>query len=360
MSRARLKIRSRFSEWESSYRAIFAAANDAIFVHDLRTGEILDINAKGCEMYGYTVEEMRQLTVEQLSSGLPPYTQEHAVELVKQAGTGNPILFEWQARNRSGGLFWVEVNLKRVHLCGSDAVLAIVRDITDRKRAEEALAGVSRRLIEAQEQERTRIARDLHDDVAQRLALLAIELQDVQRIAPDGAAGLRTRIKELCDQMVEIAKSVQDMSHELHSSTLTYLGTVAAIGSFCKEFGQRQRMEVHFSSQNMPNALPSEVSLCLFRVVQEALHNAAKHSGVKRVDVQLWGASDGTVHLRVKDAGAGFDLKAAKKRGLGLTSMQERLRLVRGKLLIASQPNCGTTIHACVPLSSGWDSAQAA
>jgi signal transduction histidine kinase len=239
-------------------------------------------------------------------------------------------------------------------------IISVIADITDRKRAEEALSGMSQKLIEAQEQERTRIARDLHDDIAQRLALLAIELEQFRQGLPDSDSELRTGIGIIQKQAAQVSTDVQAMSHELHSSKLEYLGIVAAIKGFCKEFGEQQKVEIDFRSHDLPALLSPQISLCIFRVLQESLHNAAKHSGVAHFEVQLWGTS-GEIHLTVNDLGGGFDIEAAMKgRGLGLTSMQERLRLLDGELSINSQPKRGTTIHARVPLGSGSDSARAA
>ena len=233
-------------------------------------------------------------------------------------------------------------------------------DVSDRKHAEEAILGIGRKLIEAHEQERTRIGRDLHDDIVQRLVLLAIELGGVQQDVPESASELRTRIGTLQNEATQITNDVQLLSHELHSSKLDYLGIVGATKNFCKEFGERQKVEIDFQSHDLPTGLPRELSLSLFRVLQEALRNATKHSGIKRFEVRLWG-STGEIHLKVSDLGAGFDTETAmKSTGLGLTSMQERVRLVGGELSINSQPKGGTTIHARVPFNSISDSARAA
>ena len=233
-------------------------------------------------------------------------------------------------------------------------------DVSDRKHAEEAILGMSRKLIEAHEQERTRIGRDLHDDIVQRLVLLSIELGGVQQDVPESASELRTRIGTLQNEATQITNDVQLLSHELHSSKLEYLGIVGATKNFCKEFSDRQKVEIDFQSHDLPAGLPRELSLSLFRVLQEALRNATKHSGVKRFEVRLWGSA-AEIHLTVSDLGAGFDTEAAmKSTGLGLTSMQERLRLVGGELSINSQPKGGTTIHARVPFNSISDSARAA
>jgi signal transduction histidine kinase len=138
------------------------------------------------------------------------------------------------------------------------------------------------------------------------------------------------------------------------------LGIVGATKNFCKEFSERQKVEIDFQSHNLPASLPTGLSLSLFRVLQEALRNATKHSGVKRFEVRLWGSTE-EIHLTISDLGAGFDTETAMKgTGLGLTSMQERLRLVHGELSLNSQPKRGTTIHAHVPFDSSSDSARAA
>jgi signal transduction histidine kinase len=222
-------------------------------------------------------------------------------------------------------------------------------DITQRRLAEAALASVSGKLIEAQEQEPSRIARELHDDIGQRLALLAIELAQLQQ-KPANSPELSGRIGQLQKRTSEIAADIQSLSHELHSSRLQYLGIAAAMRGFCKEFGEQQKVEVDFEAHDLPAHLAPDISLCIFRVLQEALHNAAKHSGVRRFEVRLRGAQD-EIHLTVRDSGVGFDIREAKTgRGLGLISMEERLKILRGTLSVESQLQHGTTIHASVPL----------
>jgi PAS domain S-box-containing protein len=226
-------------------------------------------------------------------------------------------------------------------------------DITEHKMAEEALSGMRLKLIEAHEQERKRIGRELHDDIVQRLALVAVQLDQVQQDIPDSGSELGSRIGDLRNQVTYIANDVQLLSHELHSSKIEYLGIVEATKNFCREFGERQKVEIDFQSHDMPAALPTDLSLPLFRVLQEALRNAAKHSGIKSFEVNLWGSAE-DIQLTVSDLGVGFDSEATTKgTGLGLTSMQERMKLVGGELSINSQPKRGTTIHASVRLNSG-------
>jgi PAS domain S-box-containing protein len=263
----------------------------------------------------------------------------------------------WRANGTSfPAEYWSHPQRRGQEIVG--AVVAFV-DITERKVAEASLASVSRRLIIAQEQERTRIARELHDDIGQRLALLANGLQQVQQDSPN-LPEVRKRVEKLEKQTFEIAADIQSLSHELHSSKLEYLGIARAMRSFCKEFSNQQKVEIDFENHDLPSTLPPDVSLCFFRVLQEALRNAAKYSGVRHFDVKLW-ATPNEVRLTVSDSGAGFDLKAARDgRGLGLISMEERLKIVGGDLIIESEPKRGTTIRARAPIRPECSSMRAA
>ena len=250
---------------------------------------------------------------------------------------------------KDGATTWVrwEIRPWRTPSGVVGGLLIFAEDITHRKEMAEALSDMSRKLIESQEQERARIGRELHDDITQRLAMLALGLQQLQ----DNPSEIQSRLEELRKQTTELLNDVQALSHELHSSTLEYLGVVGGMKSWCKEFGERQGMELHFNS-DVRSPLPFEIGLSLFRVLQEALHNAVKHSRVKRVEVQLVESHD-EIQLTIRDAGAGFNVEAAKRSGgLGLTSMQERIRLMNGTMTVESKPMQGTTIHARLPFRS--------
>ena len=229
-----------------------------------------------------------------------------------------------------------------------------------RKQTEDALSSVSNRVIEAEEQERRRIASELHEDIGQRLTLLTIETEQLEADAANPIVDVPSRMHSVRKQTLEILADVKLLAHELHSPRLQYLGIATVMSSFCKEFGERKRVEIDFRSDGIPSFVPPDVALCLFRVLQEALRNAGNHSGVWQFDVQLSGTSD-EIHLTVSDRGVGFDLATTKTgRGLGLNRMQERLKLVKGSLSIDSKPKRGTILYARVPLTSSSDSARAA
>ena len=267
---------------------------------------------------------------------------------------------EYRLRRYDGEYRWVvDIGVPRFDQDRSFiGYIGIGIDMTERKRAEEALTNVNRRLLEAQEKERTRIGRDLHDDIGQRLALLAVELEQLHQDPPN-LPRIRYRIGELHKQTSEIATDIQSLSHELHSAKLQYLGIAAAMRGFCREFAQQQKVGVDFKTHDLADHLSPDISLCLFRVLQEALHNSVKHSGARHFEVRLWGTSE-EIRLTVSDPGVGFDREAAKQGpGLGLVSMEERLKLLNGTLAIVTQPEKGTAVHVSVPLSPGSDSIRA-
>ena len=284
----------------------------------------------------YTPESWNRLQVAvetALNTGAP---YELMLEMIRADGTHRWVTARGEAHRDSTG--------RIARLRGT------VQDITERKRADEALSSVNGRLIEAQESERARIARDLHDDIGQRLALLAVALEQVKGLLPDASGGEAAGcLDALQKQTAEIIDDVQALSHELHPPRLLHLGVVAAMRSFCGELSRQKSAQIDFRSENLP-AVPPDVSLCLFRVLQEALHNAVRHSRVRRFDVHLRGTGD-VVDLTVRDEGVGFDVDAANRGlGLGLTSMKERLKLVDGELFVESQSTRGTTVLARAPV----------
>jgi PAS domain S-box-containing protein len=223
-------------------------------------------------------------------------------------------------------------------------------DISDNKAAELAIRKLTGRLIDAQEEERRRIARELHDDINQSLALLAIDIEQVANTPPSISEPAES-LHQLSKRAGDISKHVQAISHQLHSSQLELLGLSWAAKNCCEEYTLKQQVKVDYQQNGLPADIPADISLCLFRVLQEALRNAVKHSGADHVQVKLGGNSN-EVRLSVRDGGMGFDPESSIfKGGLGLISMQERLNLVGGHISIQSRPKHGTEIDVRIPIS---------
>jgi len=262
-----------------------------------------------------------------------------------------PFEMEYRVRRNDGEYRWIlDIGVPRFNRDGNFAgYIGSCLDITERKLADDALASIGQRLIEAHEEERRRIARELHDDIVQRIALLAIELEACDQQAPDMMTGVHNRIRQVREHLSEVGTDIQALSHHLHSSKLEYLGLVAAAKAFCRELSEQHNVRIEFKHSDMPAAVPKEISLCMFRVLQEALQNAVRHSGGQEFAVEVHGTQD-EILLVVSDSGIGFDSRGAiNGRGLGLISMRERLRLVNGELSIQSKPGRGTTVLARVP-----------
>jgi signal transduction histidine kinase len=224
-------------------------------------------------------------------------------------------------------------------------------DISQSARSLESIQEMSGRLIHAQEEERCRIARELHDDINQQLALLGIEIQRVEEALPEVAAPMRARLKGIWEKTHEISQDVQRISHQLHSSKLEHLGLTAALKSLLQEFTRKYRIGGQIRFRDIQAPPDKEVSLTLFRVAQEALRNVGKHSEATNIRVELVGESVGWL-MRISDDGVGFDASAKIFGGLGMISMKERLRFVDGELSVWSRPGLGTQIEARVPYDS--------
>jgi len=263
-----------------------------------------------------------------------------------------PYTIEYRLRRHDGEYRWIlDSAVPRFNEDGSfTGYICSTVDVTDHKRAEEALSSLSGRLIEAQEQERRYIARELHDDISQTLTILALELQQFAGFLPDSQVALRDRLDSLMKHVSNLTTDVRGLSHRLHSSRLETVGLVAAMRGFCLELAEQRDVRIDFRHNGVPDALPQPVSLCLFRVLQEALTNAVKHSGVRQFEARLVRVSD-ELQLTVRDSGVGFDPAAMYNEGIGLISMRERVSLAKGTMSLTSKPQNGTEITVRVPVS---------
>jgi len=345
---------------EQEFSLVFEAAHIGWWVWDEETGHIISSEGTKAVLGLPSDHEISLRTF--LNSAHPHDRNEVYRTWKKSVAAGSLYFIEHRVVLPDGTIRWVEA---RGHSYskpreGARQLIGVCMDITERKRSEEELRSFGGRLIEAQEQERMRIARELHDDICQRLALLEIELDKIKYDPELQSPALQYGMDHLTQLTREIGSDVQSISHELHSSKLEILGTAAAMKSFCAEFSRQHNLEVEFSSSNVPLPLSREVSIGLYRVLQEALHNAIKHSRARHFAAQLRG-ENGSVELMVSDFGIGFDPgTAARGRGLGLISMRERINLLNGTLSIESRPMQGTVIRAIVPAADNKLASQCA
>lgn len=265
---------------------------------------------------------------------------------------------QYRVRRHDGEYRWVhDLGVPRFDADGSFAgYIGSCMDITEHKLAGEALSSIGRRLIEAHEEERTWIGRELHDDIVQRLALVAIELDRCRRLTAVSVDELKDHARHTQASVEEIATDIQRISRHLHPSKLEYLGLAAAAKSLCKELSEQHKVEIDFRHSGLPATISREISLCLFRILQEALQNAVKHSGGRHFKAELLGTPQ-QIQLTVSDTGVGFDFQEAVTHGgIGLTSMQQRIQWLKGEFSITSAPGHGTTILARVPSKNGTQS----
>jgi len=326
------------------YAAIVESSEDAILSATL-DGIIETWNPGAQRMLGYTENEVVGKPVTIL---VPPELPDEINNLLATLSAGGCIeQFETVRVSKAGKRIDVSLSIFPIKDSAGKTVgyAGIERDITKRKRVEEALSEMSRKFTAAQEQERSRIGRELHDDISQRFALLSVQLDQLQQSPTE----FQSRMQELRNELHQISNDMDAIAHDLHSSRMEYLGAIAGMKSWCKEVADRRKIEIAFRSDYSGN-LPLDVGLPLFRVLQEAVNNAIKHSGEKRIEVQLREHS-GEIDLIVGDSGKGFDVETALRgKGLGLTSMRERVRLVNGTIAIESRPTGGTNIHVRVQL----------
>jgi PAS domain S-box-containing protein len=330
-----------------NFATIFHASPAILSIIRIKDLEYLEINKAYEQRTGYSRSEV--LGKGSLSLGLWKKAEDRermfCKVFAKGGFRGRQVIFQTKA----GEPLITFLSAEIMEFGGEACVLVIGEDITMRRQAEEARMDLAQRLINAQEAERTRVARELHDNIGHSLALFTIELDRTRLAMTDLSADNEARFGGLCLKLKTLGRDVSNISHQLHSSEL--LGLAVAIRAICREFSEQHRIQAHCKCTGAFDNLSSEVSLCLFRVVQEALHNVAKHSRATKVDIEMHGTPK-CVHLCVSDDGVGFAPNTSQPRaGLGLVSMRERVHLVGGKFTIHSKSGFGTRVEATVNLS---------
>jgi PAS domain S-box-containing protein len=326
------------------------AANLGMWVWD-RSQPTIWATEKFHQMFGFASES--QITPGMVNERIHP--QDRAAvnfALQRTLKKGGDDHLEYRLRLADGTVRWI-ASQGRAEFDSEGKfmrLLGVCIDITERRRTQEEAQELSGRLITAQEDERSRLARDLHDEFSQSLALLAVDLDLLGQHPPEKAAAVRSKVEELSVQVRALSLEAHRLSHELHPSKLEQLGLTAAMRSFCKDLQASHQIAIGFEARAVPRNLSAAVALCLYRIAQEALQNVVKHSSATSVRVEL--TSEGNeIHLTVIDDGTGFDIRAAQTKGsLGLVSMRERARLVHGQITWEAKKGLGTRIEVRVPL----------
>jgi PAS domain S-box-containing protein len=306
-------------------------------------------------IFGATPEQFAENAYEEFLTCVHPEDRESVGGVIRKTiNNGQPFQIEYRIVRSDGEERIVHARGElTLDEASGPRIIGVAQDITERKQTEDTLRlreqalGSSRqeirslasRLLTAQEEERRHLARELHDGLNQRLAMLAVDI---------GMLKKQVRLQRLA---MNLSDNVRSISHELHPSALEHLGLPSALEAHCAELSKGIGLQVKVTLRNLPEAIPSDVALCLYRVAQECLHNVARHSGVLEAKVALKGTNAG-LKLFISDAGVGFDMeKAYKKETLGLISMEERVRLVNGTFSVRSIPEDGTELEVFVPLS---------
>jgi PAS domain S-box-containing protein len=353
----REEAQDRAREGEATVRALLEAASQAILAVD-RQGLIVLTNDAAEKMFGYPRQEMVGHPVGRLIPG--PAAEKHATHIAQWFS--NPVQRpmgggrELRGRRKNGSEFPAEIMLNSVETRAGMLAVTFISDITERKKNEAALLkyhgqlqDLTSNLISSQEHANRVLARELHDVFSQELAAVSMELSALESNSAKTPQEIQERLKLLGSKIAHLAGEIHGTSRRLHPAILDDLGLEAALREECRGFYERYRVPAEFESKKVPAVIPPAIALCLYRVAQESLRNVGKHAQATRVTVRLFG-SRRAITLQIEDEGDGFDLdQALRKGGLGFVSMEERVRLVGGKLDIQSQPSKGTTVTAFVP-----------
>ncbi len=353
----RAEAQQRAEQGAATIEALMQSATQGIAAID-RDGKIAIVNRTLAEMFGYQQNELLGQPVEKLiPQRLRNLDQAYRAAWFQRPSSG-PKRASWDpyGLRKDGSEFPVEVSLSHLQLGEIELGVTFVADITDRMKTQEALRQheeqlrrLTNRLLAAQESGNRQVARELHDSISQQLAALGMELSAVRRTSKIPRAIVES-LGAIEKRAAQLAVEIHRTSRRLHPAVLEELGLVAALKEECRAFSQQTGLPVRFSAEGVPESIPPEIALCLYRVAQESLHNIRKHSGATAVEVRLTSDAKGLI-LNVDDTGDGFDVNEARKGGgLGLVTMEERVRAVNGDFTIASQPTRGTQVRVFLPV----------
>ncbi|MEJ2541280.1 MAG: PAS domain-containing sensor histidine kinase [Gemmatimonadota bacterium] len=329
-----------------NHRALFESAPDGILVVNA-DGTIVDANPEAVRLFGYDRRDLVGMSVDALvpTGAGSSHAEQRERYLANPVRRPMGIGMELRARREDGTTFPAEISLSQSHLDGSDYTIATVRDVSIRHRLRDFGAGALR----ATEDVRARIARDLHDDTAQQLAAHMVRLRLLEMAATEEERAEHIRL--LREGLEATTDSIRRIARGLRPPELEDAGLMAALRAHARRLGESHRLQVTLEGEAPDTALTLDGRLVVYRIVQEALTNVARHAGTDRAHVEIR-IVDGTIEVEVSDEGKGFKAHAVEPdgRGLGLLGMQERAAMVRGRLEVDSRPGKGTMIRLWVPV----------
>jgi PAS domain S-box-containing protein len=324
-----------------------AAANVGMWTRKIGE-ETIWLSDKAGEIWGFPSGE--QFTREDFFQHIHPADHEQLFTLIRELEEGkNEFQHEFRILSKDGNVRWIYSRGKVEQVDDSRIIRGAIVDITNLKLAQEAVSDLSRKLMNAQEKERARLARELHDDLSQSIALISVQLT-MLRNQPKDLEYVKDQLNHYISDLDRLSGDIRRISHELHPAILSQLGLEAALDGFCHDLAAAHHLQIDFEA-NLPRNLPDDISLCLYRVTQESLQNVIKHSRATRAVVSIK-SEQSAIHLSVSDNGEGFDPETAKaKESLGLISIDERVRAVKGTAKIISRVGGGTKIEVHIPVN---------
>ncbi len=350
-------------ESESRLRHLLESATVIPWEADCRTWRFAYVGPQAVEILGYPLETWFEMDF--WAAHIHPQDRASALGFCEASSRRlKDYEFEYRMVSSTGSVVWLH-DLVSVEAENGEPVKlrGFMIDITERKQADEALREstvalrsshrriqhLAGKLIASQEAERKRIARELHDDLNQKLAALAIAISKTKQDI-ETTDVVQDRLTDFQRRTVELTEDVRRLSHRLHPATMEHVGLVAALKAYCTEFSKNKGISIQMSVPDDLEPVPPDVALCLYRVTQESLRNIGKHSGASEARVMLTATDDG-LKLLISDTGAGFEVdQSENSKGLGLISMQERVRLVGGTFLLKSRPGMGTELEVRILL----------
>ncbi|NQU43046.1 PAS domain S-box protein [bacterium] len=338
---------------ERRFRLLFEFAPDPFYLCDL-DGNLLDLNNAAREVFDINRNDFPGPNI--LSSGiLDPIENTRFLESLSRSAAGEPTgAEEFKITRADGSQIILEISTFPIELEDERLVLGIGRDITERKQSEQIKKELLKRIVDAHEIERRRIARELHDSVNQILSSARFRLHSAAKKLPEGHQSLYNELQEGKNLLEESMREIRRISHNMRPSVLDDFGLAAAVETYCAEFRAMTNIDVRYDFAEVSKTISPEIDLGLYRIVQEAMHNVEKHSGATKVNLSLKRQS-GWLTLTVQDNGKGFDLnqtedKANRSSGLGLLHIQERAAFARGATSIESTPGKGTRVQVRIPI----------